>query len=93
VVHTTMSKTRRSDEWIGSTTMSEHRSIEPAVMASEIERLADLEGFLKLASNPDWMRVTLAYVNYPTVDRDKRARSATSAPTAATSAPAEVKKS
>jgi hypothetical protein len=61
VVHTTRSKTRRPTEWLASTTTSEHRSIEPAIMASEIERLPDLEGFLKMASIPDWMRVTLAH--------------------------------
>ena len=32
--------------------MSEHLKIEPAVMASEIERLPDLAGFLKGASVP-----------------------------------------
>jgi len=39
-------------------------------MASEIERLPDLTGFLKLASIPDWMRVTLTHVSYPTVERN-----------------------
>jgi type IV secretory pathway TraG/TraD family ATPase VirD4 len=72
VVHTTQSKTRRPSEWMGSTTTSEHRSIEPAIMASEIERLPDLVGFLKFASIPDWMRVRLSYVNYPTVIRARR---------------------
>jgi hypothetical protein len=48
--------------------VSEHLKIEPAVMASEIERLPDLAGFLKLASNPDWMRVNLLPVTYPVVD-------------------------
>jgi len=32
-------------------TTSEHLKIEPAIMASEIERLPDLAGFLKLASS------------------------------------------
>jgi hypothetical protein len=32
---------------------------EQAVMASEIEQLPDLQGFLKLASNPAWIRVAL----------------------------------
>ena len=40
-------------------TSSEQLKIEPAVMASEIERLRDLEGFLKFASIPDWQRVAL----------------------------------
>jgi len=54
---------------MASETTSEHRTIEPAIMASEIERLPDLTGFLKLASIPDWMRVTLTPVSYPTVER------------------------
>jgi len=33
--------------------------IEPAVLASEIEQLPDLAGYLKLASQPTWQRVTL----------------------------------
>ena len=45
-------------------------------MASEIERLPDLEGFLKFASNPDWLRVKLAYVSFPTARRETRAATA-----------------
>jgi hypothetical protein len=37
-------------------------------MASEIERLPDLAGFLKLASTPDWTCVNLVPVTYPFVD-------------------------
>ena len=72
VVHTSLSETRRPGEPQPSTTTSEHRTIEPAVMASEIERLPDLTGFLKLASIPDWMEVTLTHVSYPTVVRSGR---------------------
>jgi type IV secretory pathway TraG/TraD family ATPase VirD4 len=75
VVHTTTSQTLRPREWEPSTTTSEQRTIEPAIMASEIERLPDLTGFLKLASIPDWMRVTLTHVSYPTVDRRGRCAS------------------
>ena len=71
VVHITRSRTRRPAEWLPSTTTSEHLSIEPAVMASEIERLPDLEGFLKFASIPDWTRVRLTPVTYPTVARSR----------------------
>ena len=71
VVHTTQSKTHRPGEWMASTTTNEHRSIEPAIMASEIERLSDLKGFLKMASIPDWIRVTLTPVRYPTVVRQR----------------------
>jgi type IV secretory pathway TraG/TraD family ATPase VirD4 len=75
VVHTTRSETLRPREWEPSTTTSEQRTIEPAIMASEIERLPDLTGYLKLASIPDWMRVTLTHVSYPTVDRSGRCAS------------------
>src|SRR5690242_1564694 len=59
VVRISRSKSRRPSEILPSITESEHRQIEPAVMDSEIERLPDLAGFLKLASSPDWLRVTL----------------------------------
>ncbi|MFI4909181.1 MAG: type IV secretion system DNA-binding domain-containing protein [Steroidobacterales bacterium] len=59
VVRISRSKSRRPSEFLASITESEHRQIEPAVMDSEIERLPDLAGFLKLASSPDWLRVTL----------------------------------
>ncbi|MGA7537845.1 MAG: type IV secretion system DNA-binding domain-containing protein [Steroidobacteraceae bacterium] len=54
------SESRRPSDIRPSVTESEHRHIEPAVMDSEIERLPDLAGFLKLASSPDWLRVTLS---------------------------------
>jgi type IV secretory pathway TraG/TraD family ATPase VirD4 len=44
-----------------SRTRSEQHAIEPAVMASEIEQLPDLTGFLKVASRPEWQRVTIAH--------------------------------
>jgi type IV secretory pathway TraG/TraD family ATPase VirD4 len=59
VVHTTLSITRRSGEWRSATSKSEQLRIEPAVMASEIERLPDLTGYLKIASVPDWRMATL----------------------------------
>ena len=59
VVRISRSKSRRPSELLPSVTESEHRQVEPAVMDSEIERLPDLAGFLKLASSPDWLRVTL----------------------------------
>ncbi|HEV2270594.1 MAG TPA: type IV secretion system DNA-binding domain-containing protein [Steroidobacteraceae bacterium] len=59
VVRISRSKSRRSSDLLASVTESEHRQIEPAVMDSEVERLPDLAGFLKLASSPDWLRVTL----------------------------------
>jgi hypothetical protein len=41
-------------------THSEHHCTEAAVMASEIEQLPDLQGYLKLASSPSWRRVNIA---------------------------------
>ena len=52
-------KSRGARDWLAATTSNEQVRIEPAVMASEIERLADLTGYLKLASQPDWMGVKL----------------------------------
>jgi type IV secretory pathway TraG/TraD family ATPase VirD4 len=72
VMHTTVSKTRRPNQWMPSTTTAEQLRIEPAVMASQIERLPDLEGFLKLASVPDWRMVRLAPVGGPTPVRARR---------------------
>ena len=68
VMHTTLSITRRSGEWRSATSKSEQLRIEPAVMASEIERLPDLTGYLKIASVPDWQMATLTVepdVNVP----------------------------
>jgi hypothetical protein len=52
-------------------------------MASEIERLADLEGFLKIASVPDWRRVRLTPVSYPGRVRPVSAAADAPAPAAA----------
>lgn len=60
VLRTTRSSSRRLTDWFASTTRSEHIAIEPAVMDSEIEQLRDGQGFLKLSSNPRWLRVSLA---------------------------------
>jgi type IV secretory pathway TraG/TraD family ATPase VirD4 len=43
-----------------STSTSTHDVTESAVLASQIEQLPDLQGFLKLASQPQWRRVQLA---------------------------------
>jgi hypothetical protein len=72
VVHTTRSKTRKPTDWMASTTSSEQLKIEPAVMASEIERLPDLTGYLKLASIPDWLAVRLTPIGGPVPDRPRR---------------------
>ena len=81
VVHTTRSWTRRS--WFSPTTKSESIKIEPAVMPSEIERLPDLQGFLKIASRPDWHRVTLIRPDPATAPRGRRPTATPSATSAA----------
>ena len=45
--------------WRRSTNVSEQRVTEPAVLASELEQLPDLTGYLKTASSAVWLRVRL----------------------------------
>ena len=59
VMQVTQSRTRKPGEWFSAVTTGQQIKIEPALMASEIERIPDLSGFLKLASRPDWLRVRL----------------------------------
>jgi type IV secretory pathway TraG/TraD family ATPase VirD4 len=59
VLHTTVSRNRRRTEVFGSVTHSEHRTVEAAVLPSQVEQLPDLAGYLKYASNPQWQRVRL----------------------------------
>jgi hypothetical protein len=49
-------------------------------MASEIERLPDFAAFLKLASIPDWQRVTFIRRDEPLVARPRRPVVVTPAP-------------
>jgi hypothetical protein len=58
VMRTMRSRSRRPGEF-SSVTHSQSLGVEPAVMGSEIEQLADLEGYLKLTSRPYWMHVAL----------------------------------
>jgi hypothetical protein len=59
VLHTTVSRNRRHTEVFGSVTHSEHRTVEAAVLPSQVEQLPDLAGYLKYASDPHWQRVRL----------------------------------
>jgi len=59
VMRTTVSRSRRRTELFGSVTHSEHLSVEPAVLPSQVEQLPDLAGYLKYASDPRWQRVRL----------------------------------
>lgn len=45
--------------WRRSTNVTEQRVTETAVLASELEQLPDLTGYLKTASSPAWLRVRL----------------------------------
>lgn len=59
VVRSTISRSRRVTELLGSVSRSQHFGIEPAVLASQLEQLPDLNGYLKYASDPNWVRVRL----------------------------------
>ncbi|MDP9014455.1 MAG: type IV secretion system DNA-binding domain-containing protein [Pseudomonadota bacterium] len=59
VLRTTVSRSRRQTEFLGSVSRSEHFNVEPAVLPSQIEQLPDLTGYLKHASDPEWHRVRL----------------------------------
>ena len=59
-----VSRGRDSDgfPWRGSRrsmNVSEQRLMEPALIPSELEQLPDLQGYLKLASSREWLRVSL----------------------------------
>jgi type IV secretory pathway TraG/TraD family ATPase VirD4 len=60
VVRISESRSRPPLRLLSTVTRSEHLSIEPAVLDSEIEQLPDLRGFMKLASSPHWQRIVLA---------------------------------
>jgi len=97
LVHRIRSWSRRAGDWRATRTTSELLRTDPAVLASEIERLPDLEGFLKLASIPDWQPVRLAPLPRVTVIRRQAGASvataspgAQTAPAAAQLAPAEA---
>jgi hypothetical protein len=59
VLRTSVSRSRRAAEFIGTTSRSEHVNTEHALLASQIEQLPDLTGYLKYASEPTWQRVQL----------------------------------
>ncbi|MGH8143894.1 MAG: type IV secretion system DNA-binding domain-containing protein [Steroidobacteraceae bacterium] len=89
IIYTQRSSTRVPGKWRPSVTASEQLRSEPAVLASQIERLPDLAGFLKLASVPDWQSVTLTPSQEPTRPRVRRpsilAPARASSPTSPTS--------
>jgi type IV secretory pathway TraG/TraD family ATPase VirD4 len=60
IIRTDVTKTRRPTEILATRSVADHHITESAVLASEIEQLPDLQGFLKFASQPNWNRVTLS---------------------------------
>jgi type IV secretory pathway TraG/TraD family ATPase VirD4 len=80
VIHTSLSITRRSGEWRSAISKSEQLRIEPAVMASEIERLPDLTGYLKIASVPDWQMALLTFAPDAIAPRARARQVAATAP-------------
>jgi type IV secretory pathway TraG/TraD family ATPase VirD4 len=80
VLRTSISRSRRATEFIGTTSRSEHVSVEHALLASQIEQLPDLTGYLKYASEPTWQRVQLSA---PAVWQDGRRADAARARSAA----------
>jgi Type IV secretion-system coupling protein DNA-binding domain len=59
VLRVSTSRSRRATELLSSVTRAEHVGVESAVMGAEIEQLPDLCGYLKIASQPQWLRVGL----------------------------------
>jgi type IV secretory pathway TraG/TraD family ATPase VirD4 len=59
IVRRHVTRSTRPGEWRASRSESEQHVTERAVLASEIEQLADLHGILKTASSPTWWRVAL----------------------------------
>jgi type IV secretory pathway TraG/TraD family ATPase VirD4 len=84
VLRTSISQSRRANEFIGTTSRSEHVNTEHALLASQIEQLPDLTGYLKYASEPVWHRVRLnaraAWEDVRCADTSARAARVPSAP-------------
>jgi type IV secretory pathway TraG/TraD family ATPase VirD4 len=59
VIREQITKSTRPNEWLASRSVAQHHVTESAVLASEVEQLPDLQGFLKFASTPEWRRVQL----------------------------------
>jgi type IV secretory pathway TraG/TraD family ATPase VirD4 len=59
VLRTTVSRSRRATEMLGSVTHNQHLGVEAAVLPSQVEQLPDLVGYLKYASDSKWQRIRL----------------------------------
>lgn len=60
---TTTSRSSGSQGTISTSTVT-RRQVEKAALPSEITRLADFNGYLKVAGDPDWQRVSFEYVEF-----------------------------
>jgi type IV secretory pathway TraG/TraD family ATPase VirD4 len=60
VLREQITRSRRPNEFLSSQSIAQQHVTESAVLASEIEQLPDLQGFLKFVSTPEWTRVQLA---------------------------------
>jgi type IV secretory pathway TraG/TraD family ATPase VirD4 len=59
IIRKNISRSQHPDRWFATETTSEQHVTESAVLASEIEQLPDLQGYLKFTSQPEWRRVQL----------------------------------
>jgi type IV secretory pathway TraG/TraD family ATPase VirD4 len=59
IIREQTTKSRRPTDFLANRSVAEQHVTESAVLASEIEQLPDLQGFLKFASRPEWKRVNL----------------------------------
>jgi hypothetical protein len=59
IIREQVSKSRRPEDWLSTKTTSEQHVTESAVLASEIEQLPDLHGYLKFSSANSWARIIL----------------------------------
>jgi type IV secretory pathway TraG/TraD family ATPase VirD4 len=59
VIREQITKSHRPTDFLASRSVAEQHVTESAVLASEIEQLPDFQGYLKLASKPEWQKVTL----------------------------------
>jgi type IV secretory pathway TraG/TraD family ATPase VirD4 len=82
VLRTSVSRSSRATDIWSSVTHSQQFAVESAVLASQIEQLPDLAGYLKFASDPTWLSVRLEarkaweqHRSNPGADLDVRTRS------------------
>ncbi|MEJ0004839.1 MAG: type IV secretion system DNA-binding domain-containing protein [Steroidobacteraceae bacterium] len=84
ILRTTQSRSRRPLDLVGVRTSSQQVALEAAILPSQIEQLPDLEGYLKVASRAEWLRVRLSPGRESTAAREHTARdSRLSIPTSA----------